>query len=250
MTATTLFAGLGLATLVWTGYLWRKGTITAAEWAFVASSVLATLTSQQPHGLHLLFKPLPLLIALYFVAACALRERPIGRSSAFLLAALLFSLGGDVLLMLPGDYFIPGLASFLLAHLCYIVLFRQGVAWFPSRAGLALVAACGLGMYLLVWDGLGNPVLRVAVAAYVAVITLMVSQAIGRARHMGQRHARWVALGAVLFMTSDSMIAIHKFLTPIQQASLWILGSYFAAQFLIVHGTRPGASALRTTNQN
>ncbi len=44
-----------------------------------------------------------------------------------------FSLGGDVFLMLPGDYFIPGLASFLVAHLFYIALFRQGVGWFVQR---------------------------------------------------------------------------------------------------------------------
>lgn len=58
--------------------------------------------------------------------------RAIDRFDALLIGALLFSLAGDVFLMLPGNYFIPGLASFLVAHVFYIALFRQGQAWFQA----------------------------------------------------------------------------------------------------------------------
>lgn len=140
---------------------------------------------------------------------------------------LVFSLAGDVFLMLPGNYFIPGLASFLVAHIFYIVLLRQGQGWFPSRRALVAVLAVGATMYGIVWVGLGDPVLKTAVAAYVTVISLMAAQAIGRAMVQGDAEARWVALGACIFMVSDSLIAINKFMTPVALSSLWILATHY-----------------------
>jgi len=156
-----------------------------------------------------------------------------------LLLALLASLAGDVLLMLPGNYFVPGLAAFLVAHLCYLALLRQGVGWFPSRRALLAVLAVGAGMYAVLWPGLGGGVLPVAVAAYVVVISLMAAQAMGRATLRGDAGARWVAAGACIFMLSDALIAINKFVAPVPQSGLWILATYFCAQMLIVHHARP-----------
>lgn len=238
-TATLLYA-LAFATIAWGGWLWRCRRIAPLEWALISASALATLASVQLLDLNLVLKPMPMAIAMIFVANRAIATRGIGRNDALLLAALLFSLGGDVFLMLPGDYFIPGLASFLVAHLFYIALFRQGAPWFASRSGLAAVLAFGLGMYAILWSHLPNPVLAAAVGAYVTVISLMASQAIGRAKSLGTADARWVAVGTCIFMASDSLIAVNKFLAPIPLASLWILVTYFAAQFLIVHCMRAG----------
>jgi uncharacterized membrane protein YhhN len=76
------------------------------------------------------------------------------------------------------------------------------------------------------------------VAAYVTVISLMAAQAIGRATVRGDSASRWVAVGACVFMLSDSLIAVNKFLIPVPLSSLWILTTYFAAQMLIVHFAR------------
>jgi alkylglycerol monooxygenase len=76
------------------------------------------------------------------------------------------------------------------------------------------------------------------VAAYVLVISLMAAQAIGRATVQGDTAARWVAVGACVFMVSDSLIAINKFVAPVALSSLWILATYYAAQLLIVHNMR------------
>ena len=153
--------------------------------------------------------------------------------------ALAFSMGGDIALLWPDTGFIPGLGSFLVAHVFYIVLFRQGQAWFPSRKALAMVLTVGAGMYAIIWPGLADPVLKIAVAAYVTVISLMAAQAIGRATVLGDTASRWVAVGACIFMASDACIAMDKFLTPVPMASLWILVTYYAAQLLIVHHARP-----------
>jgi uncharacterized membrane protein YhhN len=93
-------------------------------------------------------------------------------------------------------------------------------------------------MYSIVWGGLTDPVLKIAVAAYVTVISLMAAQAIGRAGALDDAAARRVALGACIFMVSDSLIAINKFVTPVALSSLWILATYYTAQILIVHNAR------------
>jgi uncharacterized membrane protein YhhN len=93
-------------------------------------------------------------------------------------------------------------------------------------------------MYSIVWGGLNDPVLKIAVAAYVTVISLMAAQAIGRASVTGDAASRWVAVGACVFMVSDSLIAINKFVTPVALSSLWILATYYCAQMLILHNVR------------
>jgi len=197
--------------------------------------------------LHFVFKPLTMLVAIALVAARAYSSGARARFHIYLIAALVASLAGDVFLMLPGAYFIPGLASFLVAHLFYIALFRQGVPWFPSRRALLSTLGVGAAMYAWVWGGLADPVLKVAVAAYVSVIALMVAQAIGRAATVRDPAATAVAWGACVFMLSDSLIAINRFVQPLPLVSLWVLTSYYAAQILIVHNARPVVPAVPTT---
>lgn len=220
--------------------------IGALELLLITVAALSTATSTLGLLLpHLILKPLTLLIAIVLVAVRAYASMDTSKFYIYLIAALAASLAGDVFLMLPsGAYFIPGLASFLVAHLFYIALFRQGIAWFPSR--LALLSTLGVGgaMYMLVWGGLTDTLLKVAVAAYVTVIALMVAQAIGRATVQRDTAAARVALGACIFMLSDSLIAINRFVQPLPLAPLWVLATYYLAQILIVHNARP------TTPQN
>ena len=234
-----------IASGMWALGLFMQGRLSVLEVLLLESAALATLSAIGYLELHTVLKPMPMSIAIIFVATRALSTGAIGRFDAYLIAALVFSLGGDVFLMLPGDYFIPGLASFLVAHLFYIALFRQGQPWFPSRRALAVVLAFGAGMYAMLWSSLTDPVLAAAVGAYVTVISLMTAQAIGRAQVRGDAASRWVAVGACVFMLSDSLIAINKFLTPVPLSSFWILVTYFAAQMLIVHHARPAPQSQR-----
>lgn len=211
-------------------------------WLLTVLAALAIATSVlEPPALHYVFKPLPMLVAIVAVAARAYSTRTKGRFDQNLLAALAASLAGDIFLMLPGNYFIAGLASFLVAHLFYVALFRQGVAWFPSRRALGLALGLGGAMYAWVWGGLSDPVLKVAVAAYVSVIALMVAQAVGRALVVRDASARAVGLGACAFMLSDSLIAINRFVQPLPLVSVGVLATYYTAQILIVRYARPVA---------
>ena len=199
--------------------------------ALVVSAVLATASSAL--GLrewHYLFKPLTMLLAIAFV----LRSHRVSGQNGLLVAALAAALAGDVLLMLPANLFIAGLAGFLLAHLCYLALFRQRVDWFPDRGVLALALGVGAVMLTILWGSLRAPLLQAAVGAYVLVICLMAAQAIGRAGVLQERSATLVAVGACVFMLSDTLIAINRFIVPLPAAGLWVLSSYYVAQILIV----------------
>ena len=278
--AVAWFAGVQFALLLAgvSAYLWFAdslplassfvwlATLTAALWALgavlqgrigvlqvllIESAALATASAAVGLAdLHHLFKPLTMVVAIIFVAASQRSTRAEGRSDALLTAALAASLVGDVLLMFPG-YFVPGLVAFLLAHLCYLVLFKLGSTrlqsvvagtgrevagvrsiWFPSRRALCATLGIGAIMVAYLWHGL-PPTLRLPVAAYVVVIALMAAQAIGRATLLRHRAAVLVAVGAGFFMLSDALLAINRFAQPLPLAPLWVLSSYYFAQVLI-----------------
>lgn len=218
----------------------RRGRIAHLELCMLEASALATASGATGAlALHLVFKPAALTFTIFFVAACAYSVSVRGlfdsKSWGLLGAALIASLAGDVFLMLP-NLFIPGLVSFLLAHLAYIALLKHGVRWFESRPALLGTVAAGAAMYAWLWDS-GLPTeLRIPVAVYVLVIALMAAQALGRAEQLQTDNARTVALGACLFMLSDSLIAVDRFVEPLPVVLLWVLSTYYAAQFCIVHG--------------
>ncbi len=186
---------------------------------------------------HRIFKPLGVGLAIIFIAIHAYSMLARGQNglrkfdAALLLAALAFSVAGDVWLMFP-DFFIQGLASFLIAHVFYISLFKQGVIWFPSKAVLGGCLAYGAAMYAYLSPYLSAD-LHIPVAVYVCFIALMGAQAIGRAVALKTSASKWVVVGSLLFMVSDSLLAINKFSLPIALSQLWILGTYFSAQLLI-----------------
>lgn len=234
---------------VWFGVLlvsqWALGAVMQGRIGMLMalmlqSAALATATSAL--GLtewHWLFKPLTMVIAIGLVASGAYSAGAIGvfhsKNQLLLGAALAGSLAGDVFLMLQ-DFFIEGLVSFLGAHLCYLVLFKRGQRWFPSRRALAATLGVGVAMYAFLWAGGLPPALRAPVAAYVLVIALMAAQATGRATVLRDASSILVAMGAGFFMLSDSLLATHRFVTPLPWSQVWVLATYYAAQALIVGG--------------
>ena len=141
------------------------------------------------------------------------------------------SLAGDVLLMLPRDRFVAGLASFLLAHVAYIVAFSAGVPIGTAPALLVPLAAMAALLLWLLWPGLGK--LRLPVVLYSATILLMVWQAWGWHWAFDTSGSRLAALGAALFMASDAVLALNRFRRPFPGAQAVIMLTYVAAQALI-----------------
>ena len=175
-----------------------------------------------------------------------------GPMRLWVIAGLAWSLGGDIALMLPGDYFVAGLALFLVAHLCYIVAFTRD-GW-RATPGPALV----VGAYLMLVATLLLPSLgamRAPVVVYAAVISLMVWQALERAAALHTPAARLTAFGAVMFIVSDSALGVNRFLMPIPFERWLVMGTYALAQCAIALGARraggaPAPARLRTRYPN
>jgi len=149
--------------------------------------------------------------------------------SWYLIAALALSLLGDVYLMLPDRLFAAGLGAFLLAHLAYIDAFdatpQARAFWF------AIVVAASVPLALRIIRAVPQAPLRVGVTTYMAVISLMVASAIASGHLVA-------AVGALLFLVSDSLIAVNRFVSPFPGAPLAIVVSYHAAQLLLVAALR------------
>ena len=245
-----------LLTVQWSLGAVMQGRITVLMALMLQSGALATATSALGFmEWHWLFKPLTMVFALILVAFSAYSTSSRGqfnpKTLLLLAAALAGSLAGDVFLMFQG-FFIPGLVSFLVAHLFYVALFKSGEAWFPHRGALAATLGIGVAMYAFLWAGGLPPALRAPVAAYVLVIALMAAQAIGRATVLRDAPSLLVAVGAGFFMLSDSLLATNRFVMPLPMAQVWVLATYYAAQALIVSGwlaskaSVPAAAVQRT----
>ncbi len=209
-------------------------------------SALAAITGATLDGpwlwLHYVGKPLTTLLILWL----ALSAQPAVdlRYRRAVLAGLVLSLIGDVLLMLPGDHFVPGLVAFLLAHVCYIVAFAPGSSGKARATGfvvVALVAGVNLAGLLPRVDA----ALRIPVLAYVAVLATMAAFAMARVwtpavAQAVPHSARLAAIGAVLFMVSDSLLAWDRFAGGVPAPALLVLGTYYAAQWCIARSVRSG----------
>jgi len=162
------------------------------------------------------------------------------RYTKLILGGLVFCLIGD-LLLLDESYFVFGLASFLVAHLFFMVGFCRHVSAFSKPAILLLLSAIGLPIYLQLWPNLGD--LKIPVAAYFIVILLMAWK--GVSGYLSHRHRGSLlsALGACLFMLSDSILGWNKFHTVIPYAGVYILGTYWLAIYLIGLSTCVGKTA-------
>ena len=155
-----------------------------------------------------------------------------------LLAALTFSLAGDVFLMLPSDRLVPGLAAFLIAHLCYVAAFGLP----PFSVGVVLLAAAiaATGVVLLrrIRAGLvarGAAKLVIPVYMYVVAISAMVFCAIGTAfSGPTERGALAAVVGALLFYVSDALIGWTRFVGPIANSRIAIMITYHLAQVALV----------------
>jgi uncharacterized membrane protein YhhN len=168
------------------------------------------------------------------LALLALQMRALRRDASLLAAALALSSLGDILLDIDPRFFPAGLAAFLLAHLTYIVLFVRNRArpFHPglarSFAALAVVAASAA---LSAWIVPSVGGLAVPVILYICAVTAMVSTAI-----LTQRESSWVPSGALLFLLSDSLLAINKFKNPVPLHAYLVWGTYYLAQCGIATG--------------
>lgn len=208
---------------------WRNAALWAMAIAVTAVLAITGALIAELRWLHYLCKPLATLLVAALVWTALAADR---RYRGAILAGLLLSTLGDVFLMLPFDGFVYGLGSFLLAHLVYLFAFTRWQRLATWRWPFLVYALAAGGVLTLLWPGL-PPALKLPVLIYVAALAAMAAQAAVLALARTPRHARFAAWGGLSFVVSDALLALDRFHTPITAAPLWVLASYWIAQYLI-----------------
>ncbi len=174
-----------------------------------------------------LFRPLTLVL---IIAVAALGQASGPAFKLRVLAGLALSLAGDIFMMLERKRFVEGLVAFLLAHLFYISAFLSVMRPRADLWTLLPLFIFASGMLTVLFPHLGR--LKVPVAFYIVVITVLAGLAIQRYVDLGGAPAFRAFLAALLFAASDSVLAVNRFVRPVPEAQKIILGTYFAAQLL------------------
>ncbi len=189
------------------------------------------------------FKPFILIwIGGYFLMHARNIDKKVVQLAVF---AFVFSWFGDILLMFSDIdfiYFLLGLVSFLIAQIFYIFLFLRtinisGKMPFLKKKPFWLIAyiAFGLIVYTILYSNL-DAVLRIAVFVYMVALLSMSAMALNRFGNGHPISFSLVFIGSLLFVLSDTMIALNKFLAPIPYEGIFIMTTYIGAQYLIMRG--------------
>ena len=140
--------------------------------------------------------------------------------------AFVFCLLGDVFLMLPRDGFVPGLASFAIAQICFAVsLLNEDVTTLRLLVGIAIVVPATLVLarrFIRHISVEGHKELVIPVMVYMIVIAAMAASAIAGATAIG-------IVGAIFFMLSDSLIAEQRFVKERSWQPVGIMVTYHVA---------------------
>ena len=199
----------------------------------VLASALLAIRAEQTGVRRQVYFFKPLTTALIILVALQAKHEP-GAYGTLVVAGLVCSLAGDVFLMLPRDRFVAGLVSFLFAHLFYIAAFTLDGVHVRGWTAVPLLLY-GARMLRLLWPRLGK--LKAPVVIYVVVILSMALQASSRWLAVGSWGSAAACAGALLFVASDSALAWRRFRGEFGGAQAVILGTYFAAQWLIALST-------------
>ena len=201
---------------------------------FVVVTIVELLTQiYNWETVNMIVKPLlmPTLALFFFLS---IKEK--SKLAYLVIVALFFSWVGDVLLIYKIDnrFFLPGLLSFLVTQIIYVYIFYRSSEGFKPKiftysTGF-LIIVYGVLLNYMMWSTLGE--MQIPVAVYTAVILSMGIAALFR-KAIG---SSYVLIGAMLFIASDSLLAVNKFYEPIYAAGFWVMSTYILAQFLIVSG--------------
>jgi uncharacterized membrane protein YhhN len=168
-----------------------------------------------------LSKALPMLLLVIMLTLSGHHER-------FLIFGFFFSMLGDIFLLKAIDQFLLGLGSFFIAHVFYIIVFyrRQKKIQYQFAVIYYLL---GIYIFYMLMDHLGD--LMIPVIAYIFVITTMAWFAKNQSN--ASKNYQFAYYGALLFIISDTILALNRFTNPIPYGDVVVITTYFSAQWLI-----------------
>jgi uncharacterized membrane protein YhhN len=204
--------------------------------ALLIGDLIAQNFRTQYPSLEYIFKPaLMISLIFYFRKQSLLRG---GKQDSWILLALVFSCFGDIALMFNGGFLI-GLGSFLIAHICYILVFlrdNRGLVFSKKdrRIGVLVILIYGIGLLIYLIPHLGA--MTIPVIIYASTILTMLLTTLNRWKSVGWESFEWVFLGAILFVISDSLIAINRFVGQFPLSGIVVMVTYALGQYLIIAG--------------
>ncbi|EDV30555.1 uncharacterized protein Dana_GF22875, isoform A [Drosophila ananassae] len=183
-------------------------------------------------------KCLPILALVFYIVAKGLSLKKGYRRSLWILLGLIFSCGGDALLNI--NLFPFGMVSFGVAHVFYISAF----GWKPLKWLIGLVLYVAVSLFVYFVHKKLDEILIIGVPIYCFIITTMLWRSLARAVDVKSFLAIFCAVGAILFVISDALIAVTMFVgVPLPCARLQIMITYYAAQFAIALSTADEGSS-------
>lgn len=182
-----------------------------------------------------------LMIILFFYFS--LNTKKLSSLKYFILGALFFSWLGDVLLLLDKQYkplFIYGLLAFLTAHIFYIFYFWQirkfnKIENLPNALVFVLIATYSLALFGFLAPNVKN--LAVPIGIYALVISTMLGVSLTAFDFKQHAFGKICVAGTLLFVVSDSILAINRFVSPFEFVPILVMLTYAAAQLLITEGS-------------
>ena len=205
-----------------------KTKITTAKILFLVVVILHFIGLFYNHLLAFVSKPL-LMTALVFVYLVSVQK-----ANFWYVSALFFSFWGDVLLLFENQFFVLGLGSFLITQLLYTKL----VGSFLKKTSLSKIIIISLPFVFYLFSFLYiilDKVIDVKLPVIVYALVISTFGALSFLYYLQQKTkaSLWLFLGAVLFMLSDSIIALNRFYDTTIDAQVFIMLTYILAQYLI-----------------
>ncbi|HEX5154458.1 MAG TPA: lysoplasmalogenase [Parafilimonas sp.] len=187
---------------------------------------------------------MPLLFAFFIVEIKRFGRGNNLKYIKFIGLALAFSFAGDMFLVSDNGWnFILGIASFLIAHIFYILFFYRIKSFTKKNGFFLLTTGFIIAVYVALMNYLFRPLvseqqLTIPVMAYSVVLGTMLFTAfnVSNSTLQPKTFAYYIITGAVIFAASDSMIAFNKFYLTTPLHGFYIMLTYCLAQCLIVTG--------------
>lgn len=165
---------------------------------------------------------LPILILMYISKVKSEKMQ----LNSFFLAGLVLSFFGDLFLLFNWG-FLPGLGSFLLAHLFYIISFKKKLQKRISKFWPIILSLYASILLVILFPYLKE--MKIPVIIYAVVIATMMYNAL-------KTHNRNLIIGALLFLISDTLLSVYLFLQPLMILNLLVMATYILAQLFLVNG--------------
>ncbi|MFD2822621.1 lysoplasmalogenase [Lacinutrix iliipiscaria] len=200
----------------------------------IVISVILTITSVyiEHKIMHFIFKPLSTILVILLPVLYA--KNTLKPYKNIILLGLIFCLIGDVFLMFD-SYFVFGLASFLIGHVLFIYAFTTINGFSKNIKTLIPLLMIASIIFFNLKNHLGD--LLIPVILYITCIVLMAWQAINLYVWKKEYGFLLITIGACLFMVSDTVLSIGKFISDFTIAQFLISSTYWSAIALIALST-------------